>query len=185
MSARLARTLAAAVLTASAVLAPAAQAQQFKTDTWYGGPRIWIGGLNGALAIGGQIEKGFTKPGAQGSGIIAGGVGLDYYSYSSNFVGYGWKFSVIPVSVFGAYHFAVESNKKLDPYLGIALVYSIYSSSYTSPSGTTTTLTSPNSSSLGFAGYGGLRYFLSDNFALNGQLGFGYGTLGVGVVWKF
>jgi hypothetical protein len=185
MSARLASTLAAVVLTASTAFTTTAAAQQFKTDTWYGGPRIWIGGLNGATAFGAQIEKGFTKPGAQGSGIISGGVGVDYYSYSSSFIGYGWKFSVIPVSVFGAYHFAVESNKKLDPYLGVALVYSIYSSTYTSPTGGTTTLTSPNSSSLGFAGYGGLRYFMSDNFAISGQLGFGYGTLGVGVSWKF
>ena len=185
MPVRVARTLAAVVLTASTAVATTASAQQFKTDTWYAGPRIWIGGLNGATAIGAQIEKGFTKPGAQGSGIIAGGLGIDYYSYSSSFIGYGWKFSVIPIQVFGAYHFAVESNKKLDPYLGVALVYSIYSSTYTSPSGGTTTLNSPTSSGMDFAGFGGLRYFFSDNFALSGQLGFGYGTLGVGVHWKF
>ncbi|HVT40561.1 MAG TPA: hypothetical protein VHE78_16075 [Gemmatimonadaceae bacterium] len=42
-----------------------------------------------------------------------------------------------------------------------------------------------NGISLGFAGQGGVRYFLSDKVAVNGQFGFGYGTLGLGATWRF
>jgi len=34
------------------------------------------------------------------------------------------------------------------------------------------------------AGQAGVRYFLKDNFAIQGQVGFGYGTIGLGVTWK-
>lgn len=36
-----------------------------------------------------------------------------------------------------------------------------------------------------FAGQAGLRYFLRENIALQGQICFGYGTLGIGATWKF
>jgi outer membrane protein W len=88
---------------------------------------------------------------------------------------------VIPVQLFGNYHFVLKSNTKIDPFVGLALVYSHYSSSWSGPyagsggaSASTTTL----------AGQGGARYFLSDRLALQGQVGFGYGTLGIGAAWK-
>lgn len=34
------------------------------------------------------------------------------------------------------------------------------------------------------AGQAGIRYFLSEKLALQGQIGFGYGTLGFGATWK-
>jgi hypothetical protein len=40
-----------------------------------------------------------------------------------------------------------------------------------------------SSSSFDFAGQAGMRYFLSERFALQGQIGFGYGTLGLGATW--
>ena len=58
-----------------AVLAAPASAQ-FRTQTNYAGPRVWVGNLNGAVAIGGQIERGFTNPGDYGPGVIAGGGGV-------------------------------------------------------------------------------------------------------------
>ena len=36
---------------------------------------------------------------------------------------------------------------------------------------------------LGPAGQAGARYFVSDRFSLQGQIGFGYGTLGLGATW--
>lgn len=158
---------------------------QFKTGAIYAGPRIWVGNLNGALAIGGQAEKGLTEPGKYGSGIISGGVGVDWYSWSFN---YGptigkYEYSVIPLQVFSNYHFVLASNKKIDPYLGVALVYSIVSASW-SGNGLSGNY-GADASSLAFAGQGGLRYFLSDKFAVQGQVGFGYGTLGLGATWRF
>jgi hypothetical protein len=154
---------------------------QFSTGSLYAGPRVWIGNLNGAVAFGGQVERGFTKPGAYGSGIIAGGVGVDYYTWSNRFSGLGsYKYSVVPLQLFGNYHFAVESNKKLDPYLGLAFVYSVVNASWSGGGAAA----SAEASGSTFAGQAGLRYFLSDKLALQGQVGFGYGTIGLGATWK-
>jgi hypothetical protein len=166
--------------------ASVASAAQFQSGPLYGGPRLWLGNLNGAIAIGGQVERGFTQPGAFGPGIIAGGVGVDWYSWSQSFGAAGvsgqWKYTVVPVQVFGNYHFMIESNKKFDPYLGVALVYSHYSTSW---SGTFTAPAGGSASTTAFAGQGGLRYFVSDKLAVQGQVGFGYGTLGLGATWRF
>src|SRR6185295_19051600 len=85
----LTRVLVAAVLVSSPAFAQARPATtatktasdpategDFTTGPFYAGPRIWIGNLNGAVAFGGQIEKGFTPAGKYGPGIISGGLGL-------------------------------------------------------------------------------------------------------------
>lgn len=155
-------------------------AQGFETGPIYAGPRIWTGNLNGATAIGVQAEKGFTAPGKYGTGIIAGGVGVDRYAWSTTFPGGEYEYSVVPIQVFGNYHFKVASQPKLDPYAGLAFVYSIVSASY---SGIGTA--SASSSGSDIAGQVGARYFLTDKFAVQGQLGFGYGTLSAGATWRF
>jgi hypothetical protein len=167
--------------------APAKPAESglFQSGPIYAGPRLWVGNLNGAVAIGGQAERGFTQPGAYGPGIISGGVGVDWYSWSQSYTRVGeYKYTVIPIQVFSNYHFVIEKNKKLDPYVGLALVYSHYSASWSGsaalPGGV-----SASASTTAFAGQGGLRYFMSDNLALQGQVGFGYGTLSAGVTWRF
>ena len=155
----------------------------FEVGRWYAGPRVWIGNLNGAVAIGGQLEKGFTKPGQYGPGIIGGGLGLDWYSWSYDYpFGLGtYKYSVIPFQVFSNYHFVISSNKKIDPYVGLAFVYSVVNASWSG--GIDPGNADENYTDL--AGQAGLRYFLRDNMALQGQIGFGYGTLGLGATWKF
>lgn len=160
----------------------AAPTGEFNTGSLYAGPRVWIGNLNGAVAIGGQIEKAFTKAGAYGPGLIGGGVGVDYYTWSFDYpFGGTYKYSVIPLQVFSNYHFVIQSNKKLDPYAGLALVYSIVNASWSGGG----IAASAEGSGIDLAGQAGLRYFLTQNVALQGQIGFGYGTLGLGATWKF
>ena len=172
--------------------APAARpaappAGSFETGGIYAGPRLWVGNLNGAVAIGGQVERGFTQPGQVGPGIVGGGVGVDWYSWSQSYGLPGftgeWKYTVVPVQLFGNYHFVLKEYKKLDPYLGLALVYQHYSWSWNG------TGRVPGSgaaaSTTDIAGQAGARYFLNDKFAVQGQIGFGYGTLGLGAAWKF
>lgn len=190
---QLTRALITAAVIASPALAqtvPATQAGgssqaaptgQFESGPFYAGPRLWIGNLNGAVAIGGQIERGFTKPGAYGSGIIGGGVGIDYYTWNFDYSFGNYKYSVIPLQVFSNYHFVIESNKKLDPYAGVALVYSIVNATWEGSG----IAASAEANGLDFAGQAGVRYFLNDKVALQGQVGFGYGTLGLGATWKF
>jgi len=191
----LTRVLVAAVLVSSPAFAQARPATtapktasdpategDFKTGPFYAGPRVWIGNLNGAVAFGGQIEKGFTQPGKYGPGIIAGGLGLDWYSWSFDYsFGGSYKYSVIPIQIFSNYHFPIASNKKLDPYVGLAFVYSIVSASWSGGGAAA----SADGNYSDFAGQAGLRYFIKDNLALQGQIGFGYGTLGLGATWKF
>jgi hypothetical protein len=179
---KLARTLAIAVAVVSLAATHTAAAQAFSTGSYYAGPRVWLGNLNGAVALGAQIERGFTQPGKYGPGIIAGGVGIDYYHWSDDFAGVGsYDYSVVPIQVFGNYHFVIKDHPRFDPYLGVALVYSVVSASWSGSGGES----SAAGSGTDFAGQAGLRYFMSDNFALQGQLGFGYGTLGLGATWKF
>jgi hypothetical protein len=196
MRSRLARGIIATVLVSSPLFAQArpttttaktatavepGSAGDFEPGPFYAGPRMWIGNLNGAVALGGQIEKGFTKPGQYGPGIIGGGVGLDWYSWSFDYPVGSYKYSVIPIQAFGNYHFVIESNRKLDPYAGIALVYSIVNASWNGSG----VAASAEGNTTDFAGQAGLRYFIKDNIALQGQVGFGYGTLGLGATWKF
>lgn len=160
----------------------AGETGDFQVGPFYAGPRVWLGNLNGAVAFGGQIEKGFTKPGQYGPGIIGGGAGIDWYSWSYDFPIGSYKYSVIPLQVFGNYHFVVSSNRKIDPYVGLAFVYSIVNASW---NGTGFDPGSADGNYTDFAGQAGLRYFFKDNLALQGQIGFGYGTLGIGATWKF
>lgn len=167
--------------TSTSPVGQAAPVGQFESGPLYGGPRIWIGNLNGAIAFGGQVERGFTKAGAYGPGIIGGGAGIDYYTWDFDYSFGNYKYSVIPLQVFSNYHFVIESNKKLDPYAGLAVVYSIVNATWEGSG----VAASAEANNLSFAGQAGLRYFLSDNLALQGQVGFGYGTLGLGATWKF
>ena len=172
-----------AIFAILAIGSSTARAAGFETGKYYAGPRVWLGNLNGAVAIGGQIERGLTQPGSAGSGTISGGTGVDWYSWSQDYgVSGSYDYTVIPIQFFSNYHFLVKSNPKIDPYAGLALVYSSVSSSW-SGSGASSGF-SAGGSTTDFAGQAGVRYFLKDNFALQGQIGFGYGTIGLGVTWK-
>jgi hypothetical protein len=179
--ARAALILALAIVPAAAQqpTAPAPQSH-FQLGRTYAGPRIWLGNINGAVAIGGQIERALTKP--TPAGTLSGGVGVDYYSWSFDYPFGSYSYSVIPLQFFSNYHFAISSNPRLDPYLGLALVYSVVNATW---EGTGTPSSGASASGATFAGQGGLRYFISPNFALQGQIGFGYGTLGLGTSWSF
>jgi hypothetical protein len=167
--------------TAGAASASTSAGSQFRTGALYAGPRLWLGNLNGSMAIGGQVERGITQPGAYGPGIIAGGVGVDYYSWSFAYPTGKYSYSVIPLQAFGNYHFVLKGKERFDPYVGLAFVYSVVNASW-SGSGVAA---SANASGATFAGQAGMRYFLSEKVALQGQLGFGYGTLGLGASWRF
>ena len=166
---------------APATTQTAVAAGQFETGSFYAGPRVWIGNLNGAVAIGGQIERGFTQPGAYGPGIISGGVGIDHYSWDFDYSVGQYEYSVTPIQVFSNYHFPIERNKKIDPYVGLAFVYSLVSASWNGSG----VAAEADGNYTDFAGQAGVRYFLTPKVALQGQIGFGYGTLGIGATWKF
>lgn len=161
----------------------AAEEPHFVTGAIYAGPRIWIGNLNGATAIGVQAERGMSEAGAYGPGLISAGAGVDYYSWSQSFAGLGrYSYSVIPIQIFSNYHFVLEDYPRIDPYLGLALVYQMVSSSW---DGSGMAGASASGSTTDIAGQAGVRYFFSPTLAAQAQVGFGYGTLGIGATWRF
>lgn len=177
------RPLGLAVLLLVLVLPMRASALGFEPSAWAGGPRLWVGNLNGTAAVGAQAERGFTKPGQYGPGFISGGVGADYYSWSYDYAfGGSYDYSVIPIQVFSNYHLVFRNQGKWDPYAGLSLVYSVVSASWDGPS---TVSASASDSSFDIAAQLGTRYFIKPNFAAQAQIGVGYGTLGLGATWVF
>jgi hypothetical protein len=87
----------------------------------------------------------------------------------------------------GAYHFPLD-NDKLDLYLGAMISYNIVTFKYTNTDPYYYNFYSSGwsyPSFVGFSGYGGIRYYLSDNFGLNAELGYGVAYLTLGVSYKF
>jgi len=160
----------------------AALAQGFETGRTYIGPRLWFGNLNGAVAFGVQGERGVTQPGEAGPGIISAGVGLDWYSWSYDYAFGSYDYSVVPIQGFGNYHFLVKSEPRIDPYAGLALVYQIVSASW---DGAGTAAGDASDSTFDIAAHAGARYFVTPSFAVQAQVGFGYGTIALGATWKF
>jgi hypothetical protein len=152
----------------------------FQTKMVYAGPRVFFGNLDGGTALGAQVERGFTEPGKAGSGIITGGFGVDYYSWSYDYPYGNYDYSVVPLQLFSNYHLILKDSPKIDPYAGLALVYSIVNSSW---EGAGVPGASASDSEFNFAGQVGLQYFFTPKFAGRAQLGFGYGALGLGVSW--
>lgn len=181
---RLVRPLLASVL-AVVVAAPlAAQAKPdtsitgFTTGPIYVGARVWAGGLegDGSVAFGGMAEKGFTKPGDFGSGIISGGVSVDYYSWSNRFYSYNY----LPVTLFSNYNFVLK-NKKVSPYVGLGFGYARVSATV---EGSGVNLGGALGSYSYFAAQFGGRYFVNDRFALQAHAGVGVGALSLGATFK-
>lgn len=93
---------------------------------------------------------------------------------------YGWKYSYIVIGVRGAYHF--DLGEKFDPYVGGLLGYNVVS---VSDIGTAPYGYSASGSFMAFGFYLGGRYYVSDNLALFGELGYGVGYINAGVSFKF
>ncbi|MGH7680436.1 MAG: hypothetical protein ACRENN_00445 [Candidatus Eiseniibacteriota bacterium] len=154
----------------------------FQTKKWYIGPRLGFGNLEGGTAIGGQVERGFTEPGAAGPGIITGGVAVDWYSWSYDYQPFGsYDYTVTPIQVFSNYHYILKNSPKIDPFGGLALVYSVISSSWT---GNGIAIGNVSESTFDIAGQVGMQYFFTPKFCGRAQLGFGYTTFGVGVSFR-
>jgi len=142
------------------------------------GAVIGLGNIGDAgISIGGRFERVIKELPDLGSGTIGIGVAADMYSYD---FGSFYTYRYIPIGVTANYHFNLE-NKKLVPFLGLGLGYSILSCSYDGP--TFGIDLCPNSG-IYFIGHAGARYFFSDNMALYGDVGAGAATLNVGLVFK-
>ncbi|MGO9481665.1 MAG: outer membrane beta-barrel protein [Candidatus Kryptoniota bacterium] len=154
---------------------------QFENQMNYGGVHIGLSGVGSALTLGADYERGITKIGDVGPGIIGIGGLFDYYHWGENEYDFGGSWTYIDIGVSGMYHFVLD-NKKWDPFLGLVLGYEVatwsWNNGYTGPY-------SPSAGGFTLGGSAGVRYFLSDNWALQARVGFGFYIFALGVDYKF
>lgn len=134
----------------------------------------YTGYSNSLLPISGSFEYGIIDNLINGkAGIGVGG----YMAYTS------WENKILSnetVSDFilgarGSFHY--QFVDKLDTYVGVMLGYDIVSYSHTDAN--------LSGSGVSFSTYVGGRYYLTDNIAVFGELGYGIAALELGVSFKF
>jgi hypothetical protein len=94
---------------------------------------------------------------------------------------YGWEYTYIIIAARGAYHFDVFKNERIDSYAGVTIGYNIVSVKETGniPGGF-----SASGSYFLYGGHLGLRYYFSPNLGAQIELGYGIGTINVGIAYN-
>lgn len=126
--------------------------------------------LSASLEIG--IVDNILEKGSVG---VGGYLGFSSHKYSNY-----WRSTSIIIGPRGAFHYALVD--KLDTYAGLIIGYNIYSSKWI---GSGFELNDTSSGGLVSSEFVGARYYFSDSFAANAELGFGISYLTIGVALKF
>ncbi len=168
---RMKSSLLSAVLIGMFFLMPRTGSAQFSTSTFAIGPHLGLGGWGGTT-FGAYGEKGITKPGEVGPGILGISGRVDYSGWSDG----EWTWYVIAVGAFVNYHFKMESTT-WDPFVSLGLAYEHFG--YSGP--TYSWWTPSWSSGIYIAGNAGIRYFFNPNIAARALVGFGLSLLALGV----
>ena len=162
------------------LLLPAAARAQYAKDQKFLGVHVGMSGVGSTAAFGVNGEVAYNQH-------ISIGGWADTWSYgdSYNYLGgnYSWNVRYIAVSGTGAYHFAIKSNPKVDPFAGAALGYYIVSESADN-NGVAGASYQGSASRMFLGGYGGVRYFFKPNLSGVARAGFGASYLTLGLDWK-
>ncbi len=113
---------------------------------------------------------------------IGGYVGFAGSKYEYDYGGgntYGWKYSYTVIGARGVLHYPLVD--KLDTYAGLMLGYNIIS---VTEIGSAPIGFSSDTGGVTFSIFAGARYYLTDNFAVMGELGYGIAYLNLGVAFK-
>jgi hypothetical protein len=109
-----------------------------------------------------------------------GSIGVGgYIGYSSAKYSIYWKTTNFLIGARGSFHYPLVN--KLDTYTGLQLGYNVFSTKYLD----NTYSTGGSASTLQFAWFAGARYYLSKNFGLMAEVGYGVAYLTIGVALKF
>lgn len=142
-------------------------------------PTIGLGNIGGAsIAFGGRFEHGIKPIPDLGKGTLSFAASVDFYSWSATSFGYTASYKYIPFGATANWNFALASNPKIDPFLGLGLGYSVVNCSVNGVG------TCSSSSGIYFIGRAGMRYFLKPQTALYADLGAGAATVNVGVMFS-
>ncbi len=147
----------------------------FRTGDNVLGPAVGLGGVNGTVAVGAELEHGIKTLPELGNGALALSAQAFYYHYSFP-LATGASVTTIPLGAAANYHFALK-DQRIDPFVGAGLGYS-----YVSVSGGGQTVS--GTSGLFFWGRVGARYFMKPNLALHGDVGMGAANLNLGVMFR-
>ncbi len=161
------------------VPAPAASGF-FATGSTYVSPRVTVAGVDGnAMAFGVSVERALSV--ADGHWGIA--LNVDHFSYDETGFDNSYKATttVTPFGIMGNYHFAV-ANARLDPFVGLGLGYQSISVSL--KAGGVSASGSANSGTY-WQAQAGVRYALTDAFAIGVEAGAGVGALGITGTFRF
>lgn len=120
-----------------------------------------------------QVQLEFPMSEKIGIGGLLGYAGSKYDIFGTTI-----NYSYILVGARGNYHFVNTDN--MDVYGGITLGYNIASAKVKGGG----TYGGASASSLLWGGVIGMRYYLGDKFAVNGELGYGLAILTIGISMK-
>lgn len=146
---------------------------------WYG----YGYGATSLPALSLSIEKGIKDLENIGPLSIGGIVGFKHASYAYSSV-YDYSWNDFIVAARGAIHYDLLKNEKVDTYGGVAIGLRAQSYNYYDFFNSNEKRTSTTIHAL-FAFYLGGRYYLTDNLAAFGELGYGLGYLTIGISYKF
>ena len=143
------------------------------------GPTLGLGNIGDAgIAVGGRFEHGIKPIPELGKGTLSFAASVDFYSWSTNGVGFDYSVKYIPFGATANWNFAIASAPKFDPFLGLGLGYRIVTCNYNGVGAC------GYNSAVYFIGRAGARYFLKPQTALYADLGAGAATLNFGVMFS-
>lgn len=161
------------------VLAMATNSVQAQFNPYADNAKMLTAGI-GVSSWGIPIFVRFEAPVADN--ITVGG-GLSYQSKGENFFGSRWRHTIFGINARGNYHFneVLDINDKWDLYAGLNLGYYIWNTTW-DDSGSGIDYSGSANGGLSLGIHLGGRYFISDNFGINVEVGggtvLGGGTIG-------
>lgn len=168
-------------------LLPSFLSAQFDIGSHTIGPSIGFSFLGSSVQLGINHEYGVSleQLGLEKSGKLGIGGVFRYWSYSEEFSHVNWNYTDIVIGFQTNYHFYI-ANEKIDPWLGLVLAYDLGSvdEDIKIPG-----IEIEDKSYGGFwiAVNAGIRYWITENIAVNGRIGFGtlsYGALDIGFDYR-
>lgn len=171
------RWFAAAVL-AVGILSPSSASAQLASGQKNFGAHVGLSGVGAAPTLGVSGELAYSDR-------ISVGAWADTWSYGESYTAgagsYRWDVRYVALAGTSAYHFPIEGQPKLDPFVGVSVGYFLVS---TQGSGTGGLAYAGDSSRMFFGGFGGLRYAFRERVSGVARLGFGASHLTLGVDYR-
>ncbi|MBN2215727.1 MAG: hypothetical protein JW723_15970 [Bacteroidales bacterium] len=145
--------------------------------TWYSG----VGYKTTIPPVCASLDFGFKDDIGPGVLGLGGYVGFSSYKWEYSYLyTYGYKYTTFILGGRATYH--MEFIDKLDTYGGLLLGFRLVNDKYFGDIGYT--YTSGVGSGLAYSFFIGGKYYLADNIAVFGELGYGIAYLTLGVTFK-